>query len=131
MTFRSAFHDLLTGDANISGEVSDRVYPVHRPIEATDPLITYQVISDQSEPHLGGASRIKRARVQIDAWAETPTKCETIMDDVRTLLDGTDTTQSGIRFRAAMLDNEQDLYEESIERYRITSDYEIVYWSTS
>jgi len=80
---------------------------------------------------MGGANRIRRARIQIDIWAETILGCETLANLIRALLDGKDNTQSTTRFRAAWLSNEQDLYEESIEKYRISSDYEITYWSTT
>lgn len=126
---RSDFRALLLSDTDIAGEVAARVYPLKLPQQPTYPAITYQVISDQSEQLLEGADRIRRARIQVDIWDDDISKCEEIAGFVRTLLDGQDNTQGSTRFRATWLDNEQDLYEESIEKYRILSDFEITYWS--
>lgn len=127
---RDNFRALLLSDNDISGQVGTRVYPLKLPQDPTYPAITYQVISDQSERLLSGADRIRRARVQVDVWAETLLTCQSITNFVRTLLDGQDNTQGNIRFRSAWTQNGPDLYEESIEKYRITSDCELTYWTT-
>ena len=125
---RDNFRALLLSDSDISAQVGTRVYPVKLPQNPTYPAITYQVISNQSEKLLEGPDRIRRARIQIDVWAATISSCQTITNFVRTLLDGQDNTQGDIRFRTAWTENEQDIYEESIEKYRILSDYLITYW---
>ena len=125
---RSDFRALLLSSSDIAAEVGVRVYPLKLPQNPTYPAITYQVISDQSEKLLEGPDRIRRARVQIDVWAATISTCQTITNYIRSLLDGQDNTQGNIRFRSAWTENEQDIYEESIEKYRILSDYMITYW---
>lgn len=131
MTLRSAFHDLLSGDSDISGQVGARVYHQRAPQNPASPYLTYQVISDRREDSLGGDSRIRHARIQVDAWAGTDLSAETVMGHVTDLLDGKSNTQSGIKFASAWLVNETDLYEDSVELYRISADFEIAYWSTS
>lgn len=126
---RTSLRARLLDNPDLSTMVGgNRVYPVHLP-QATDyPAITYQKISDVGEPNLAEVSRIRTARMQIDTWAEVPADAWKLADHVRTQMDGFQGTVSGVRFAASMIDSETDLYEDAIEKFRVTVDYEIVYW---
>lgn len=126
---RTSLRARLLANTDLSAMVGgSRVYPVHLPQAATYPAVTYQKISDVTEPNLGEASRIRTARIQLDTWADTPADAWKLADHIRTQVDGFQGTVSGVRFAASMVDSETDLYEEAIEKFRVTVDYEIVYW---
>lgn len=127
---RTALRTRLLANATLSSEVGgNRIYPVRLPDGVTYPALSFQKISDLTEPHLGGASRIKRARLQVDTWADTPDKAWELADLVRTQLDGFNGVVDGVQFASSIIGSETDLYEDGIERYRVTSDYEVSYYA--
>jgi hypothetical protein len=130
MTMRTDLYDLLSGDSGISAAGATGVFFTRLPQNPSYPVVSYQVISNEREGSLSGGSRIFRARVQIDVWGRAAVDVQSVSDAIRTLLDGNDVTQGGTRFASAWVVNESDLYEDQDEVYRVTSDYEVRYWST-
>lgn len=125
---RTAFRSLLLSDASISGMVGIRARPVKLPQAPTYPSISYQIISQTTEPNLDERSRIQTARVQVDAWSKDYDTAITLSGHVRDLLDGYKGTHSGIHFAECWQQNETDLYEDKVGVYRVTSDFQVTFW---
>lgn len=107
--------------------IGDRVYPVHLPQDACYPAITFQVVSRDTMEHLQGRSDLARIRVQFDIWTPDAAEGWKIAEALRNALDG---HKSGA-IRDSWLAIESDNYEEGIEAFRTTQDYQITYWRTS
>lgn len=127
--FRTAFRTRLLANATLASETGSRVYPLKLPQDTAYPAVTYQKISDLTEPNLADVSRIKRVRMQVDTWADTALKSWELADLVRDQLDGFKGVVDGIQMTASLIDSESDLFEDAIEKYRVTTDYELVYWA--
>lgn len=83
---------------------------------------------------LGGRSALSSARIQVDVWAKTQDAAITIAGHVRTALDGVrvmieddDSPPGGIEITDSWMGLERDQYEDGVEAFRITMDFEIRY----
>jgi len=113
--------------SQISGTVGTRLYPVHLPQNATYPAATYQVITANSLELSNGLSAPKEWRLQVDAWAESFSGCEQLASAIRTALDGYQGAADTAQIQVSMLVNWEETYENGLDIYRISQDYEITY----
>ena len=131
MTIEKDIYYELNNDAIVGGLVGDRIYPLKLPQRWTLPAITYQKVSGERAHCLGGPSGRARPRFQIDCWADTYSGVKDLADGVRLCLDGfkgdinTESDVGGI-----ILTGEYDIWEESIEVFRITMDFIIPHFET-
>jgi len=121
------FRQHLLGIPVVADLVDTRIYPVHLPQGVQYPAATYQRINSTSEQHLKGRSGLRWVRMQVDIWAKDAMDVDAITGALDDALDGYrgpigiyEATDS---WRVA----QQDIYEQDVDVYRITTDYSIYY----
>lgn len=107
--------------------VGTRLYPLHLPQKPTYPAATYQVITANSLPTSNGLSAPKEWRVQIDAWGESYSQADTLAREIRAALDGYRGAAGSAFIQVSMLVNWMEMYEDGLDVYRVSQDYEITY----
>lgn len=128
--FLAAVRARMLASADISNDVGSRVHTDHLPQATTYPAITYQKISGGKELSLSGPGRIRTARVQIDTWAETRAKSEELAEYVLHQFHGFKGTVGGVYLAVGAVSNDgTGMYEDGIDKYRVSADFEIIYWS--
>ena len=103
------------------------VYPLRLPQGYTLPALTYQRVDSPRNPDLSGPTGWVFARFQIDIWGDSYGSVRGLADQVRLSLDGFKGNLSGTHTGGIMMDSERDLFEESTEVYRVTTDFIIPY----
>lgn len=78
----------LLADSGIAALVGTRVRPRQMAQGETMPAIRLNIVSGESDEHLGGESTISHPRVQIDAYGATPTAADELSDLIRIRLRG-------------------------------------------
>lgn len=126
---RIAIRSRVLSHTQIANTVGTRVYPLHLPQGVTYPAITFQKISDVTEGNLSSVSRIRQARIQFDTWATTAIQAARLAEYIREQFDGFQGTVEGVHIATGLIGSESDLYEDGVEKYRVTADYQIVYYS--
>lgn len=124
---RQHLYDLLSGDSQLSTLTGGRIRPVRLADHSTYPALTYQVISAESVSNLEALSTLREMRVQFDSWAKAYADVVSINNRVRALLDGYRGAAGDGEILGAWTGIETDLWEEAVNCYRITSDYQITY----
>lgn len=84
MTTAEIVYNLLATFTN----ASTRVYPVAAPKDATRPYIVFHEIAGGSNHVAAGSRDIAMTRVQVTCIADTFGAADTLMDQVRTKIDG-------------------------------------------
>lgn len=131
MSIEQDLFDRLRNNANVSGVVSSRIYPVKLPQAWTLPAITYQRISTPRAHIMSGLSGRARPRFQIDCWADDYGTVKDLAIKVGGCLDGfkgdlnTESNVGGI-----ILDSERDIYEDEIDVYRVLMEFIIPHFET-
>lgn len=87
---RPALRTFLLADGSISTAVGGvRIYPVKLPSGVpAGPAIVYNLISEETDHHMQGASGLVFARYQIDAWATTSDLAQNLALLIKSRLDG-------------------------------------------
>jgi hypothetical protein len=124
----NAISKKLLATTAITDVCSTRITPDALPKNQTLPAITYNVISNQPEHHLGGAAALSQARVQLDIYASTRDAANELGELVRLAIDGQRGTWGSHYIRTCHLDNDLADYEHPIDgsdakRYIRTQDY--------
>ena len=120
MALYSKIYSLLSGSTRITDVTSARIYPVLLPpgTAAAFPAVSYQRISADRVYSLSAYSTLENPRIQMDAWATT-------YEDVKKLSTRIKTTMEGATGFSAILLNDEDLYEDALELYRVTMDFSV------
>lgn len=63
-----AIYAILTGDADVSGVVGTRVFPMAAMQEAVTPFITYESIDGEDFDDDGGSTGLMREEFEITCW---------------------------------------------------------------
>lgn len=132
MSVESGLYSYLTAQSAVTSLVSTRIYPLAAPQDAAMPFVVYQRISDRHEHHMGGASGVATATIQLDAYASTYLSAKAIAEALRGELQGYRGTMGSYAVRRCHLDGTQDDYEPSETAgdkgtWRVSSDYQIAY----
>lgn len=106
----------LTGSTLITEYAGLRIYPVKLPQQVEFPCISYQRIAGGQVSGLDGYLTLENPTIQIDVWSSTYLAGKTLADNVHAVLDGTTT------FRSVLV-NDNDLYDDSVEVFRVTMDF--------
>lgn len=88
MTIETAFFSYTSTKASIIALVGTRIYASVAPSAPTYPYITFQVISNNPEHYMQGASGITSVQLQVDAWAFLVSEQQAISEVLRNALDG-------------------------------------------
>ena len=128
MSIETGLYSRLTTDTDVSGVISTRAYPLRLPQGYTLPALSYQRISTDRVHELDGVTGRAVARFQVDCWAETYQAVRDLANKVRLALDGhSGTLGSETGIGNIHLVSDRDLFEEDVEIYRATLDFQIQY----
>lgn len=117
---QDAFYSRSVGHAGISGLISDRLYPMRLPEEATLPAVRFQQIGDalpllcHDDAHSGNfddTGALAQTRWQIDCYAETLTEAQLIGDEFVRCWHGYRDTITNVRIDAGIKINRTDDYD--------------------
>ena len=132
MTIESALFSYLSTKAEVTAEVSTRIYPQPAPQEADYPFITLMVITDNPEHHMGGAAGLTNVGMQIDIWTETIPERVEISEVIRNVLDGFrgNMGTENLNIRSCFMQNRANFLESDTEGkaspvYRSSMDFSI------
>lgn len=104
--------------SHLVANTSVKVYPAQLPQQATLPAITYTRISTAVIQHRGSAKpTFSRPRFQIDCWADSYTGASNLRATVRTAM--------GTLSKVALLQDDRDIVEAAVGRWRASLDYYI------
>lgn len=117
MTIESALYNELSTTAEVTAVVGTRIYPQIAPESVAYPFITYSVITDNPEHHMGGAAGLTHVTMQIDVWAETIAERVSISEVIRNDLDGRTGTMGAeaLDIRSCFLINRANFIESDAE----------------
>ena len=88
MSVRKALYTHLTGDTDVTDEVSTRIYPNVAPTSATLPYAVFNIIGSEHDQHLGAATGLVRRTVQLDVFASDSVEMEDATEAIRGSMDG-------------------------------------------
>ncbi len=122
----SAVRTFILADSTITTLISTRLYSVKMPQSPTFPLIVYTKISGFREHDMDG-STIAAPRIQYDSWAQTYAGAKALADALRERLDSyagpVGSPAETVHF--AYLLNERDFYDDDLQVFRVSMDFEI------
>lgn len=101
-----ALYAILTGDAQVSGLVSTRIYPHRAPQRPVYPLIIYRRIGGEHGQHMVGGTGEASTRIEIVSWAEKSSSAMVLAEHVRDALQGYTGTIGGVDVDAVILDGD-------------------------
>ncbi|MEX1040190.1 MAG: hypothetical protein WDZ51_06155 [Pirellulaceae bacterium] len=133
MSIEEAIYKRVKDNASIDDIVDGRIFPHHIPQSNNDyPLITYQLISNVHDHHLGGASGITVARIQFDCWGLSMAHAVGVAEKVRNLLQGFMGDLNNIKIHFISLIDERSFSEAPVDAsdiwlFRKSVDYQIKY----
>ena len=107
-----AVYAILTGDSDVSGLVGTRIYQHVAPQGTVQPLITFSRIGAQHESHMGGATGLANARIQVTSWDDTPEDAMTLAEHVRDALVPFKGSSGGAEISAVFLDGDSTDFEQ-------------------
>jgi hypothetical protein len=132
MSASKALRARLIDDATMFGLVGNRIYPGRAPQKPTMPYIVYHRISTVRSATLDtGNTKVPEVRMQVDVIATTQSEVETILNQMRLVMDNFRGTSSGVTVLGVSVDDEQDqpeFYEGSdTVFYHSSLDFSIIY----
>lgn len=111
MSIETALYSYLTSYAGLTALVSDRIYPLVIPEQASLPAIAYQRISTRITYSHDGDSELDRPRFQFACVASTAKAAREVAEQVVAALSGYSGTMSGLNVGASFIENQLDGYE--------------------
>lgn len=89
----------------------------------TYPFVTVQRISTQTAANLNGASHLDWPRIQIDVWSQTALEALNTGEAIRSAIDCTELTFSGVTFTATFQDQRGPAPDETTRNFSVSQDY--------
>ena len=132
MSASKALRARLIDDATLSGLVGTRIYPGRAPQKPTLPYIVYHRISTIRSATLdAGNTKVPEVRLQCDVIATTQSEVETILNQMRLVMDNFQGTSSGVVVLGVSVSDEQDQPEffegSDTVFYHSSLDFSIIY----
>lgn len=109
-------YTVLSGTTEITDVVQDRIYPTVLRQNTIYPAITYTRISGGQVNSLTGYSNLESPRIQIDVWGDN-------YSDVKSLAAAVHTAMGAATTFGALLESDQDLYEDDVKIHRVCMDF--------
>jgi len=132
MSASKALRARLIDDATLSGLVATRIYPGRAPQKPTLPYIVYHRISTIRSATLdAGNTKVPEVRMQCDVIATTQSEVETIMNQMRIVMDNFRGTSAGVTILGGSVSDEKkqpEFFEGSdTVFYHSSLDFSIIY----
>lgn len=133
---RAALFEHLSGDPIIAALAATRIYPGVLPQGITDPSVVQNLISEQTDYHTQGASGLAAARIQMDAWAQTPDLAVALANAVKDRLSGfrgvvsfgSNSPQSEAEIKGIFAESGSDEFDVPSKMHRRRRDYIVWYY---
>ncbi len=119
----AALYTILTGDATVTTQTSNRIYPVYLPQNCILPALTYYRVSTIREEAMHTDPGIATARFQVSAWATSALTAGTIADIVRTALHRHIGSHAGVVITDLAIENEITTYDPDTEEHQVAMDF--------
>lgn len=114
----------LREDAGLSALVGNKVFALVIPQGTKLPCITFQRIGGVPANTLSGHSGLEEIDLQIDVWARDYDEAKAIAKAVRAAM-----PPSGPRFSAHLIED-QDLYEDGTNYFRVNMEFKVWFLET-
>ena len=114
----------LREDAGLSALVGNKVFALVIPQGTKLPCITFQRIGGMPANTLSGASGLEEIDLQIDVWARDYGEAKATAKAVRAAM-----PPSGPRFSAHLIED-QDLYEDGTNYFRVSMEFKVWFLET-
>ena len=114
----------LREDAGLSALVGNKVFALVIPQGTKLPCISYQRFGGRPANTLSGASGLEEIDLQIDVWARDYDEAKAIAKAVRAAM-----PSSGPRFSAHLIED-QDLYEDGTNYFRVSMEFKVWFLET-
>lgn len=132
---RPGIYSLLLSNAQIVARVADRVYPVVLPQGTTLDSIVYNRVVENESYHYVGPSGLVVARIQIDAWSQTPDGASELGDLIKEHIGGfsgqvaygASSPSDYVRIQGIFLLSGDEDFDLESNLYRKRRDYSFVY----
>ena len=122
--FESVLLRMLQEDAGLSALVGSKVFPLFIPSGNYLPCVTFQRPGGRPANTLSGASGLEEIDLQIDVWARGYDEAKAIAKAVRAAM-----PSSGPQFSAHLIED-QDLYEDGTNYFRVSMEYKVWFLET-
>jgi hypothetical protein len=123
MSFQSGLFALLRADAGVMAVVSERIFPVLLPENATLPALTYHVVGGSSAPTFA-TSGMQKVRIQFDCFARSYLDADRARDALRQSLYGyRGTLADGTFLQNAELIQSVDFFDNDPRQFRCMSEF--------
>ena len=114
----------LREDAGLSALVGNKVFALVIPQGTKLPCITFQRIGGMPANTLSGHSGLEEIDLQIDVWARDYDEAKAIAKAVRSAM-----PPSGPQFSAHLIED-QDLYEDGTNYFRVSMEFKVWFLET-
>ena len=114
----------LREDAGLSALLGNKVFALVIPQGTKLPCITFQRIGGMPANTLSGHSGLEEIDLQIDVWARDYDEAKAIAKAVRAAM-----PPSGPRFSAHLIED-QDLYEDGTNYFRVNMEFKVWFLET-
>lgn len=114
----------LKADPGLSELVDNKVFALVIPSGTCLPCVTFQRLGGMPANTLAGASGLEEIDLQIDVWAKNYGEAKTIAKAVRAAM-----PPSGPRFSAHLIED-QDLYENGTNYFRVNMEFKVWFLET-
>ena len=122
--FETVLLRMLQEDAGLSALVGNKVFALVIPQGTKLPCITFQRIGGMPANTLSGHSGLEEIDLQIDVWARDYDEAKAIAKAVRSAM-----PPSGPRFSAHLIED-QDLYEDGTNYFRVNMEFKVWFLET-
>ena len=122
--FETVLLRMLQEDAGLSALVGSKVFALVIPQGTKLPCVTFQRIGGMPANTLSGHSGLEEIDLQIDVWARDYDEAKAIAKAVRAAM-----PPSGPRFSAHLIED-QDLYEDGTNYFRVSMEFKVWFLET-
>lgn len=129
---RAVLRSILLADGTVSGMVAGaRVYPGILPQQFAGASLVQNLISEDTDYRMSGASGLVSTRVQIDAWAATADAAVALANAAKDCLSGysgltsfgSNSPQQTVMVQAIFAEQGSDEYDDEAKLHRRSRDY--------
>ena len=122
--FESVLLRMLQEDAGLSALVGSKVFPLFIPSGNYLPCVTFQRLGGRPANTLSGHTGLEEIDLQIDVWARDYDEAKAIAKAVRSAM-----PPSGPQFGAHLIED-QDLYEDGTNYFRVSMEFKVWFLET-
>ena len=122
--FETVLLRMLQEDAGLSALVGSKVFPLFIPSGNYLPCVTFQRLGGMPANTLSGHSGLEEIDLQIDVWARDYDEAKAIAKAVRAAM-----PPSGPQFGAHLIED-QDLYEDGTNYFRVSMEFKVWFLET-